>query len=93
MTRLACILIALLASYGCATTSYSVRCDPPVAFTGAAVEVSATGDTYIIAQVDACGMPVSLTADVLATGEASLCIVPPFGSPVCAGLPREGSGE
>lgn len=92
-TRLACLVIALLASYGCATTSYSVRCVPPVEFTGAAVEVGATGDTFVLAQVDACGMPVSLSAEVRTDGTASLCIAPPIGEPLCVDVPREGSGE
>ena len=92
-TRLACLVIALLASYGCATTSYSVRCVPPVEFTGAAVEVGATGNTFVVAQVDACGMPVSLSAEVRTDGTASLCIAPPIGKPLCVDVPREGSGE
>ena len=82
--RLACIVVALLAPYGCA--SWRVVCDPPVTLDTASVAVDGSGNVGLVVATGVCGLPVTVTATVV-DGEAQVCVSPPVGRAVCEDVP------
>jgi hypothetical protein len=78
--RLACIVVAMLASTGCA--SWRVVCDPPVTLDDAAVSVDGSGDVSAIVSHRVCGLPVTVSATVV-DGVTQVCVSPPVGRAVC----------
>jgi hypothetical protein len=82
--RLACIVVALLASTGCA--SWRVVCDPPVTLDDAAASVDGSGDVSVIVSHRVCGLPVTVSATIV-DGVTQVCVAPPVGRTVCEALP------